>query len=69
MSPCWGACLELPADLGDDAIKRQYVVEWLVETTKESLSACRIKMNKHRLKKIGAAVADAANIAIKGANL
>jgi hypothetical protein len=69
MQPCQGACLEIPADLAEDPIKRQYVTEWLVETVKESCANVGLKFNKHRLKKVGAAVADAANIAIAGAKL
>jgi hypothetical protein len=40
----WGACLELPADLGRDGLKRQYLTEWVVETVKEivTLSGSRI---------------------------
>ena len=69
LQECRGACLEIPADLAEDEIKRQYVVEWLVETVKESLAGIGLTMNKHRLTKVGAAVADAANIAIAGARL
>ena len=69
LQPCQGACLEIPADLAEDPIKRQYVTEWLVETVKESLGNVGLTMNKHRLTKVGAAVADAANIAIAGARL
>lgn len=35
--PGWGACIELPSDLGDDALKRDYLTQWMVETTKEIL--------------------------------
>jgi hypothetical protein len=69
VQPCIGACLEIPADLAEDAIKRQYVVEWLQETIKECMHGMGFKMNKHQLNKIGAAVADAANIAVSGARL
>lgn len=31
----WGASLELPADLARDALKKQYVTEWMIETTRE----------------------------------
>lgn len=32
----WGASLELPVDLGADALKQQYVTEWITETMQES---------------------------------
>jgi hypothetical protein len=31
----WGASLEIPADLARDALKKQYVTEWMIETTRE----------------------------------
>ena len=38
--PAWdqegvGCCLELPGDLGQDTLKQQYVVEWLMHTMVE----------------------------------
>lgn len=33
-----GLCLELPADLGSDKLKAQYVSEWAVATVKEILA-------------------------------
>ncbi len=69
LQPVWGAALELPADLATDELKSSYVVEWLVETVKESLEGCGITPNKTVMKKLGAAVADAANISIRATGL
>jgi hypothetical protein len=33
-----GLCLELPSDLGSDALKAQYVSEWVIATVKEILA-------------------------------
>jgi hypothetical protein len=66
----WGACLELPDDLGRDPIKQQYVVEWLVNTLLESLemSGCSIPpvMSGDR-REVGLWVQGAAERAIAGA--
>jgi hypothetical protein len=62
--PVVGACLELPDDLANDDIKRQYVTEWLVETIKESLDNRGLTILKERMQHLAAAVADAANTAI-----
>ena len=36
--PFIGACLEIPTDLGTDAIKRAYVAAWLAHTAAEALA-------------------------------
>ncbi len=33
----YGACLEIPTDLGRDGIKRDYVAQWLAHTAAEAL--------------------------------
>lgn len=33
----WGSCLELPSDLGQDPLKRAYLMEWLTHTAAETL--------------------------------
>jgi hypothetical protein len=43
-----GCALELPADLARDALKRQYVVEWLAETAKESLEESGVNLKRDR---------------------
>ena len=35
--PTWGGCLEIPADLGDDKLKQQYVTEWFICTVREAM--------------------------------
>lgn len=62
-----GACLEIPDDLAEDAIKRQYVVEWLVNTCDEAMIDRRIGIHKNSRKQAAAAVADAAQIALSKA--
>jgi len=37
--PGFGACLELPEDLGRDGSKQEYLTAWVVETTKEILGS------------------------------
>jgi hypothetical protein len=42
--PVWnlgghGAALELPSDLGQDALKVKYVTEWFIDTVKEAVTA------------------------------
>jgi hypothetical protein len=39
-----GAALELPDDLGKDAHKRQYVIEWLVATFEECFAVRQVSM-------------------------
>lgn len=41
--PYFGACLELPSDLGRDDTKQQYVTEWVAATAAESIvkAGCR----------------------------
>jgi len=36
---CFGACLELPVDLGRDELKRKYITEWIAHTAIEALSS------------------------------
>ena len=36
-APTWGACLEVPSDLGDDDLKKTYVTEWFIETVREAM--------------------------------
>ena len=33
----YGACLELPSDLGDDALKQTYVTDWFIATVNEAM--------------------------------
>lgn len=35
--PGWGASLELPVDLGMDPLKQRYVMDWLIDGTREVL--------------------------------
>jgi hypothetical protein len=67
-----GAALELPDDLGNDAMKRSYVIEWLVETVRECFQVRRIALpNKDSsvFQDLGMAVAAAAQKAIEGSQL
>ena len=34
----WGACLEVPSDLGDDDLKQTYVTDWFIETVQEAVT-------------------------------
>ena len=63
--PTIGACLELPSDLASDDIKRQYVVEWLVNTVDESLKKYGAYVMKSDVQKFSQALAEAAESAIK----
>ena len=42
--PFWGAALEVPTDLGRDAIKRDYVAQWLAHTAAEALTKAGTSM-------------------------
>ena len=64
MHNAFGASLELPVDLADDSVKRQYTTEWLCDTVLESLAGCGLKLKKDASKQLGLAVADAAQIVI-----
>lgn len=68
--PIVGACLELPDDLALDAIKRQYVVEWLIETAFEALDERQVKFRESPyLDEFQFALAAAADKAIAAARL
>lgn len=62
--PTVGAAFELPMDLGDDPIKRQYIAEWLSETIAEALVDRGLPMDKERLGDLAILVAEASNRAI-----
>ena len=62
--PTVGAAFELPMDLGEDEVKRQYIAKWLSETIAESLQERGLPMDKERLGDLGILVAQAANRAI-----
>jgi hypothetical protein len=64
LHPVIGACLEIPDDLAEDDIKRQYVVEWLIHTVDEAMRKMKVGVKKEDVPKVAAAVADAANISI-----
>jgi hypothetical protein len=64
-----GACFELPDDLGQDATKRQYVVEWLTETVKECFELRKIPIPKDKVEDLAIAVAMAAEKAIVATGL
>ena len=36
-APTWGACLEVPSDLGDDDLKQTYVTDWFIATVEEAV--------------------------------
>ena len=59
-----GAAFELPMDLAEDAIKRQYIAEWLSETIAEALVDRGLPMDKERLGDLSILVAEASNRAI-----
>lgn len=62
----YGACLELPSDLGRDAIKRQYVAEWLADTAAVALSSAGVSLGGDPIlaNKVALWVAGAGNEAI-----
>lgn len=64
-----GACLELPDDLGQDATKRQYVVEWLTETVKECFGVRKIDIPKDKVEDLAYAVAMSSEKAIEATGL
>ena len=39
-----GACLEIPTDLGNDEIKRDYVAQWLAHTAAEALAKAGVQL-------------------------
>lgn len=69
--PTWGACLELPSDLGKDRLKQQYIVEWLAETTVEALTEAGVNFKKapERTDDLGMWVAFNAEQAIRATGL
>jgi hypothetical protein len=71
LHPIVGACLELPDDLGTDALKRQYVVEWIVHTTMEAFADRDIILKKDEVftMNLMECVAHAADIAIQATGL
>ena len=64
--PVAGASLELPVDLGRDELKRKYVVEWLRDTSAESLALMGISYDgkPKEYAALGLWVASAAEAAI-----
>jgi len=66
-----GAALEVPSDLGQDSIKRKYVVEWIKDTSAESLAmfGVDVSTNKSAFTEMGLSVAMAAESALEGAGL
>lgn len=62
-----GAALELPSDLANDDIKRQYVIEWLVNTVDESLKKYSAYISERNVKDFSKAIAEAAESAVRGA--
>ncbi len=63
----WGACLEVPSDLGDDELKQTYVTDWFIATVGESvaLSGHSPKM----LASVREEMIDAVEDALRGQNL
>lgn len=67
-----GGCLELPDDLGSDAAKRQYVIEWLLGTVFECFEVRQIALpdkKSQTMQDFGMALAAAAQKAIEGSGL
>tara|TARA_R110000751_G_scaffold159462_1_gene265192 strand:- start:95 stop:640 length:546 start_codon:yes stop_codon:yes gene_type:complete len=66
-----GAALEIPSDLGSDSIKRKYVVEWIKDTSAESLAMFGVDVSKKQgaFNEMGLSVAMAAQSALEGAGL
>lgn len=65
-----GLCLELPDDLGNDAEKRKYVIEWLVDTVLECFTVRQIKIPKGQVRDdLMMAVAAAAQKAVEATGL
>ena len=62
--PTGGAALEVPYDLAEDDIKRQYVAEWLSETGAESFQERDLVVPKDKMKDLAMAVSVSANRAI-----
>ncbi len=65
--PTWGACLEVPSDLGDDDLKQTYVTDWFIATVKEA-----VVLSGHSLRGIAIARAEmvgAVEDALRGQNL
>ena len=69
--PTSGASLEIPSDLGQDSIKRKYVVEWLRDTAAESLALAGVDLSKNKAayQHLGLTVAMAAENAILATGL
>lgn len=62
--PTVGAAFELPSDLGEDKIKRQYIAEWLSDTIRESLQDRKLPIDKSKMGDLALLVSNAANRAI-----
>ena len=67
--PGWGASLELPVDLARDELKRKYVMEWMVDTTKEILTETKLGIPDHRVSDFAVWLHAAANKAIGATGL
>ncbi len=67
----FGACLELPSDLGTDKVKRSYLAEWIADTAVEALAAAGANLKKFptRTDAMGLWVSEAANVSINAAGL
>ncbi len=65
--PTWGACLEVPSDLGDDDLKQTYVTDWFIATVAEA-----VVLSGHDPRKLASARAEmvgAVEDALRGQNL
>ena len=46
ISEVWGLALQLPSDLGQDALKQDYLTQWVIATTKEIFIGCETVLPK-----------------------
>jgi len=60
-----GLAIELPDDLGTDDIKRQYLVEWIANTARESLHDRKLTCRDDSRVQLSFALADAANACVR----
>ena len=66
-APTWGACLEVPSDLGDDELKQTYVTDWFIATVREAVT-----LSGHGPRKLASVrkeMIDAVEDALRGQNL
>ncbi len=67
-----GACIELPEDLANDSIKRQYLTEWIVETVVECFQVRKIgtpPKNSNHMMDFMLAIAEGSEKAIRSSGL